>query len=221
MKPYIVRFQSPPAETPFAPEWNYVMFEGQIDNVDFSKISDYILYKEKEILNLPLTIREGKFSDGYTGLGENSTTARFDRFNVLKWQHPEIQKLKEQILNFYDLFLSGLSIPSEENLYIQCWANVLRNGEQIQPHIHSVKPDCYLGGHICVQCEDTATNYINPVNQINDPEVYRSENVVGKITLFQNCIPHYTDLHNGTKERITIAFDLSLTKYDDNFLKIR
>ena len=221
MKPQIVKFQSPPAETPFAPEWHFVMFEGQIVDVDFSKIADYILYKEKEILNLPLTIREGKFTDGYTGLGEKSTTARFDKFNVLTWQHPEIQKLKKQILDFYDLFLSTIEVPGEDHLYIQCWANILRKGEQIQPHIHSVKPDCYLGGHICVQCEDTATNYINPINQINDPTVYRSKNVIGKITLFQNCIPHYTDIHNGTKERITIAFDLSLAKNGDNFLKIR
>jgi len=221
MKPHIVRFQNSPVETPFAPEWNYVLFEGQITDVDFTKVANYILHKEEEILNLPLTIREGKFSDGYTGLGENSTTARFDQFNVLKWQHPEIQKLKNHILNFHDLFLSSLNIPNDNHLYIQCWVNVLRKGEQIQPHIHSVKADSYLGGHICVQCEDTATNYINPVNQINDPEVYSSKNIAGKLTLFQNCIPHYTDLHNGNKERITIAFDLYLKKYDENFLKIK
>ena len=46
------------------------------------------------------------------------------------------------------------------------------------------------------------------MNQINDPETYKSKNEVGKITLFQNCIPHYTDIHQDEKERITIAFDL-------------
>ena len=220
-KPYIVRFKSLPAETPFAPEWNYAMFESVINNINFDNLENLILSKENEILHLPNTIREQKVSDGYTGLGESSTTARFDKYNVLKWQHAEIEKIKENILYYHDLFLSRLEISSPKELYIQCWVNIMRKGEQIKPHIHSVKPDSYLGGHICVKSNNTATNYINPVNQINDPEIYSSKNKVGKFTLFQNCIPHFTDVHNGENERITIAFDLSLTKYNDNFLQIR
>jgi len=84
--------------------------------------------------------------------------------------------------------------------------------DQIQPHIHSSHPDTYLGGHICVSCTNTSTYYINPVNQINNPETYKSKNEVGKLTLFQNCIPHYTDIHDSDEERITIAFDMSLVK---------
>ena len=56
----------------------------------------------------------------------------------------------------------------------------------------------------------------SPVNQINEPEIYKSKNLTGKISLFQNCIPHYTDIHNGKKERITIAFDLHV---NENVLK--
>jgi len=68
--------------------------------------------------------------------------------------------------------------------------------------------------------ENTATHYINPVNQINDPEIYSSKNDPGKITLFQNCIPHYTDIHKGNQERITIAFDLTVKKEADNFIRL-
>ena len=96
----------------------------------------------------------------------------------------------------------------------------MKKGEQIKPHIHGTEPNIYLGGHICVQCDNTSTHYINPVNQINEPEIYSSNNEVGKITLFQNCIPHYTDIHKGNKERITIAFDLALIKVTNNYIKI-
>ena len=65
-----------------------------------------------------------------------------------------------------------------------------------------------------------STYYINPINQINEPEIYKSENKIGKITLFQNNIPHYSDEHKFNEKRITIAFDLSLKKNNDNFLKI-
>ena len=96
----------------------------------------------------------------------------------------------------------------------------MRKGEKIQPHIHGVKPDTYLGGHICIQCNNTSTNYINPINQINDPEIYSSKNEIGKITLFQNNIPHFTDIQNTNNKRITLAFDLSLVKLDDNYVRI-
>ena len=35
-----------------------------------------------------------------------------------------------------------------------------------------------------------------------------SKNKVGKLTLFPNHIPHFTNTHNADNERITIAFDL-------------
>ena len=53
------------------------------------------------------------------------------------------------------------------------------------------------------------------MNQVNNPEIYSSQNKIGKLTLFQNCVPHFTDTHNDDKERITLAFDLSLQKADN------
>jgi hypothetical protein len=59
-----------------------------------------------------------------------------------------------------------------------------------------------------VQCNKTSTVYINPINQLNEPEIHDSPNQVGKITLFQNNIPHYTTKHTGDIERISLAFDI-------------
>lgn len=128
----------------------------------------------------------------------------------MKWNDKEINKLEKQIIEKHNKFIKSLTLNIPDKLYIQCWANVMRNGEQIKPHIHDISNQSYLGGHICVQCDNTSTNYINPVNQLNDPEIYKSRNEVGKISLFQSCIPHYTDIHNSNIERITIAFDLYL-----------
>jgi ABC-type oligopeptide transport system ATPase subunit len=84
----------------------------------------------------------------------------------------------------------------------------MRNGEQIKAHLHSTCPYTYLSGHVTVKCENSSTFYINPINQINDPEVYESKNSVGKLTFFQSNIPHYTSVHDGQSERITIAFNI-------------
>lgn len=216
----IINFKSNPKNNFFAPEWNYYLFESKIDKIDFNDLSKFFLNKEQEILTLPYTVKNHKITDGYTGLGKNSTTIRFNRYNVFNWKNNNISLLKQIIINFHNKIIDYFKLPSVNELYIQSWINIMRKGERIQPHIHGIRPDTYLGGHVCIQCDDTSTNYINPINQINDPEIYSSKNEIGKITLFQNNIPHFTDIQNQDNERITLAFDLSLVKLDDNYIKI-
>ena len=206
MKPLkIFRFVSEPRQTAFAPEWHYVLAESTIENVDFNKVAQLILNKEKEIVTAFPSASVS--ADAYTGLGADSLTSRYPYFNLLAWEDAEIEKIKSAVLETYIDFLTALNVPRRK-VWIQCWANVLRDGQEIKPHIHSVTPYAYLGGHVCVQASNTSTVYINPINQINDPEVITSANAVGKITLFQNSIPHYTTPHKGSTERITIAFDI-------------
>ena len=212
----VVNFKSKPKQTFFAPEWNYYLFESNITNVDFKKLAKFILSKEKEILNLPSTLKDGVPFDGHTGLGKNSTTAKYDNYNVFKWKNKNIESIKKTIFNFHNEILKYFNQPIPKKLYIKSWVNIMKKGEQIKPHLHGVSPNTYLGGHICIQCENTSTNYINPINQINDPETYSSKNEVGKITLFQNNIPHYTSIHNSDKLRITMAFDLKINNPKNN-----
>lgn len=208
----IIMFKSPPRQTAFAPEWEYIFFESIIDDVDFDKISNIVLQRESELIHqFPaeyILKNANKISyDGDTELGINSLTARYLFYNLFSWEEAEVQRLKQSLLQKYIAFLKLVNVE-RRNVWIQCWANVMRNGEQIKPHIHSTDPYTYLGGHITVQTSDTTTDYINPINQIRNPQEYKSENVPGKVTLFQNNIPHYTSVYSGDSERITIAFDL-------------
>jgi hypothetical protein len=206
----LVIFKSDPKQTHFAPEWEYVMSEETIDTVDFNIIRDYILQKEPEILSTVPTVNKDNV-DGYTSLGSDSLTSRYNGFNVFSWDHPEIQKLKYTVHKQYLSFLQQVNVPRRK-VYVQCWANVMRKGQQITPHLHSVSPFTYLSGHVTVACEDTSTVYICPINQINEPLEYKSPNHVGNLTFFQSNIPHYTTKHMGDKERITIAFDLKVSE---------
>jgi len=220
MKIGLICFKSENRKTPFAPEWNYIIGESKIENVNFEKVTKLILDKKKEILKLPFEVKNNKVLDGYTGLGKNSTTSRYNYYNVLSWQDTEIKKMKNNILNCHNNFLKLLKLDLPKELYIRCWVNIIRTGEKIKPHLHSVNPYTYLGGHIVITYNNTSTFYINPVNQINDSETYESKNEVGKLTLFQNCIPHYTSENKSIKERITIAFDLQINKSEDNLIKL-
>ena len=217
---HIINFKSKPKQTFFAPEWDYYMFETNIDNINFKEVSKLCLRKEKEILKLPSSNKSKVTVDAFTGLGKNSTTSKYENYNVFSWKNKNIKLIKQTIIDFHNAILQHFKQPLLNELWIQCWLNVMRKGQEIKPHLHNVNPHTYLGGHICVQCDDTTTNYINPINQINIPELYESKNHVGKLTLFQNNIPHYTSKHNSNKERITLAFDLSMYKVDDNYMRL-
>ena len=216
MEVKITKMKSDPKKTFFAPEYDYTIFEMVNKEVNFEELAKFILSKEKEIVSLPVT------GDAYTGMREDSTTARFDKYNVFKWKDKNIEMLKHFICNFHDDIVGKYykqELPKE--LYIQCWANIMRKGDQIKPHLHNIGPTCYLGGHICVQCNNTSTYYINPINQINDPMAYDSKNEVGKISIFPNNVPHYTDEVKEDKERITIAFDLMIENPNkDNYIRL-
>ena len=196
----------------FNPKFSYYICEDDL-KIDTVYLSKFLISKEKYILN-----KYSFYGDGETGLSKNSVTTRFAYYNLLDFK--ETSFLKKYIRDTHDKFLKNLNQKVDQNYYIQCWYNVMRKGDQIKPHIHGYSPDAYLGGHFCVQCDDTSTYYINPVNQINDPETYKSLNEEGKLTLFQNCIPHYTDKQNSNSERITIAFDLEYTDIQNNFVKL-
>lgn len=211
-------FYSYEKQTPFAPEWFYFVSNIKIDNVDFNKVAQIILDKEKQLLKdipyNPVSV------DAYTGLGKDSLTSRWQGFNVFKWEEEEIQKLKTEVYKNYLSFLEQIEVPRRE-VYIQCWANVLRKGQDIKKHLHSTHQYSYLSGHITVQAEDTCTIYVNPYSTVPienayKEHVYHQPNVVGTLSFFPSSIPHLTSIHNGEKERISIAFDITCvnTKFD-------
>jgi hypothetical protein len=194
----IINFKSDPSKTPFSPTWNYYMFEGTIlQHVDINFIRDMILLWEPKIIQ-----QYEYINDWGTGLGKNSMTARSSNYNLLFW--PEMSPLRSAIRKAHDIFVNELGIDMKEKLYIQCWANVMRVGEEIKQHQHWKTSYSYLGGHVAIQCNDTCTYYVNPFTR----ESYASPNEHGKITLFPNWIEHYTDTHRSNSERITIAFDI-------------
>ena len=214
-------FCSRPPISPYAPQWDFRVGTSICKDIDTNSLSRFLLSKEKEVKKLPTSLGEDETSSaGYTGLGSRSTTAKFQSYNILTWDHPEIKKLKSNIAKSVIDFNDECGNKTPNILWIRCWYNVLRFGQKITPHHHSVDPDCYLSGHFNVQVNDTSTVYMSPINQLNDPEVIDIKNKVGDMTLFPSYIFHYTTPHYSFKPRITIAFDLNLYKLHDNFLPL-
>ena len=104
-------------------------------------------------------------------MGKNSTTARFSEYNVLEWDTRETNILKKYVKINVKEYNKQLGNETPEDLWVRCWGNVLRWGQKINSHLHSVTPNCYLSAHFNVQVHSTSTCYIKPVNQINDPDI--------------------------------------------------
>ena len=215
------RFKSQPPISPYAPTWDFRVGASKCDDIDVNSLSQFLLSKEKEIKKLPSSVdKNGKMIDGYTGLGTNSTTSKFQSYNLFTWNHPEIRKLRSNIVKSLFKYNDECGNKNPTEVYVVCWYNVLRFGQKINPHMHSTTPHCYLSGHFNVQVNNTSTIYMSPINQLNDPEVIDIKNKNGDMTLFPSYIFHYTTPHYSFKPRITIAFDLNLYKMHDNFIPL-
>jgi len=201
-------FETDEAKTFFAPKGKFYIYEENIlKDLKVDQIKKYLLDNEIKIINKYKNKHkelneEINWVDGATGLGDKSLTSRSPFYNLLKIK--ETKHLEKIIKKTHSNFLKLLNQKDDINLYIQCWANIMRKEEQILPHSHSSNGYCYLGGHICVQTQNTHTYYVNPYNK----EVFASKNEIGKITLFSNWIEHYTDKVTDNNDRITIAFDI-------------
>jgi hypothetical protein len=183
--------------TPFAPYWDYFIAEGKC-MIDLNPIEKEILGKEKEI------IEKYEFEDDWgTKLGKNSLTARSKNYNLLEFDSAET--LRFSIKDFHDKFLEEINIPKPPgNIYVQCWANVMRKKQRMAAHRHNHTAYSYLSGHLCVKVKDTSTYY----HKLFGSDLYDSPNSRGKMTMFPSWVMHHTDAVVDDEERITIAFDI-------------
>ena len=167
-------------------------------DINVAKFAKQVLKNEPKIIKrYPPKGVDGMYGDGQTGLGYNSLTSRFAHFNILNWWGTG--SLRKWMRRGYETFNNIKGQP----LYVQCWANVMRKGEQIVPHKHAsmdgVSPIKYLCGNLCIQVDSSTSTYYNGMPLLNKP---------GQMTFFSAQTFHWTDRYEKGSERITIAFDI-------------
>lgn len=205
----IFRMKSAHPKNEYAPSWNFPFgLELWEDSTKIDSIRNWLIYNESRFLSLSY------HHDASTGLGQDSVTSRFGRYNLFNFVN-ELKELND-LLKF--LQVSYLNFVSQDNseirsLEIICWFNLLKNKEEIKEHDHGLGNDVYLSGNIHLENYQTYTNYRCPF----DKNVVASfENTKGGLTIFPSFIPHYTTEFLGHGLRASIAFDLRLEGIPSN-----
>lgn len=201
----ILRLKSLHPETEYAPQWNIPLYQAEWN--DFEKINairDALLRNEQKFID-ELEVHQ----DGGTGLGLDSVTSRFGRYNLFHYidMCPELGELLTFFQKTYVNFVTE-DITAIRDLDIVCWFNVVRKGEKIQEHNHGSGHTSYLSGNFHCDSYNTVTYYKSPF----DPTMASPfNNEKGVVTMFPSYLTHGTTEHDSDAERVSIAFDLRLT----------
>ena len=168
-------------------------------DINVEKLAKKILKNELRIIKkYPAKGIDFKYDfDGQTGLGFNSLTSRSSHYNLLNWWGTG--PLKKWMRDGYENYNNIKGKP----LYVQCWANVMRKGDQIKAHKHEssngTSPVKHLCGHLSVQVDGSTSTY------------YEGSPILNKnaqMTFFPAHTFHWTDRCENDSERITVAFDI-------------
>ena len=168
-------------------------------DINVNKLSKKILKNEPRILKkYPAKSADGISDfDGETGLGFNSLTSRSPHFNVLDWWGTG--NLRKWIRKGYEKYNDITDSP----LYVQCWANVMRKGQQIKPHSHRDGQrdpvTNFLSGNLSVCVDGSTSTYYDGSPILNKN---------GWMVFFPGHVYHWTNRYEGPGERITVAFDI-------------
>ena len=161
-------------------------------------IREELFKHEEEVLNIPQDHQDGD----YEGLTR--------QHRVFNWLSNPI--------------ISRLGIPNKlfqiepfntwEGAYIQCWGNILRQGDKLNEHCHRGDDSNWVYNH---DTKEIPTENIQMAVNIflsghtdtgTTIEGERRENTIGECTIFGECVLHEVKTNFHQEERVSMALDL-------------
>ena len=187
----------------------HLTFDGFLTQDECEHIAHILTRDEHKILRIP-----NNTITGYTG-----TTSQYSVYNLLT--HGDIRPL-----NIPDrIFDLPIFQPTPEHwysdLWVQCWGNVLHQGQELTMHMHSSEdqdqPMCACS--IYIQGSEPSYTHWEDTGQ--------TQNVVGQLNLVGQHHLHQVKPQISLTPRISIAFDIhwehsqEFTEQPIRFLHIR
>ncbi len=155
-----------------------------------NRLSKILLRDERMVLSIP-----NNQQSSYSG-----TTHQFPVYNWLNNPDLEIFDIPKRLFTLPEF-------SQEKVLYVQCWVNILRQGENIPTHFHAGETyleynNFYASNTFISGPEETGTHY-------NDTYERNSQ---GIMHLIGSMVEHGVNTHMSNTPRISMAMDI----YHDN-----
>ncbi len=209
------------SKSPLLPSIDINLHNYQLSERLTQKLLDIVLAEETNILQNTLCNPNEK--------DPTWLTSRLWGYNFLKFDYEEITELKQVISQQYKIYMESIGLIPEP-VYIQCWANIIRNnGRIITPHnhanAHTNAPEeySYLSGNISIRTDNTATLFANPF--LRTQQWIPVPNVDGELVSFPSFVVHWTTPNESEIPRVSISFDI-ITEHvynmstNNNFIKL-
>ena len=158
------------------------------------RIADLVLSREEEVLKIPNT----NTRTDYTGL-----TGKYYDFNWLPWIVEELE------IDVPNRLLSLEPFQNYNTLWVQCWSNVLRQGEGLNMHNHGNDGEIndFLPAHVFIAGNPNTGTYYKELN-ITMPSTR------GNLHIFNPFDEHKVVLNTHSTPRISLAMDIWYTLHE-------
>lgn len=154
------------------------------------EITEILFCEEETILKLPNT----QNNSYYSGLTQ--------QFNVYNWlNNPAIKEynIPKRIFNLPEF-------TNKEFIIVQCWANILRYGQELGTHIHAESKDLYP--HIPSNFYACNLFLSGPTHIGTTIENRHHENSVGELTILSAYTEHRVPVNSTHTPRVSLALDI-------------
>jgi hypothetical protein len=170
------------------------------------KLTQLIIESEQKILS---------FGHGnYPKAPSNTITTRHQYYNLLDFGWEELDEVKQSILKVASQVIGG------DSFYVKMWANIFRQGENIDLHIHHGEPVIEnetfkknIFKTICGNLFLSGDKHSDTIYYFNGQRT-EFPNKSGDVHYFSCVVPHETLPYKG-ELRVGLAFDI----YTEDFFQ--
>ena len=168
--------------------------------MDVIKIPNFITEGECDIIIEEILAMAGERKDWYgVGLGYQENPLELPRVKEVLWEK--------------------LQLLFGRRSYVNCWANILSNGMEVEPHKHRDMDDRRSRGE---KYPYRCTNLFLG-GDVTTGTIYEGEkhyNKRGELVIFSSELTHSVPKHASGDKRYSLIMDFMSTRVDDDWLKL-
>jgi hypothetical protein len=140
-------------------------------------------------------------------LSQNPNTPWYEQ----NYFQEDVYGLLDILESMYTQFAHQIVYEMPTGIWIRGWFNVLKPGEALPIHHHSIHENTFLSGNMLLTDSKIHTEYVIPGYSTYGGN-FRPMPKAGTVTLFPSWVEHKVNTNESDDDRIALAWDLYTTE---------